>query len=262
MTQTEQKKHQLAIITQTQALIAAGDITGAEYALTNLADAQGDAALMVILDQLPAKDILAIVREYDPSRESIVGMLLTPKQFARAVVIEKQYKDVTRSHLRGMMNAVLFRGDAEMADTIDFLTHIGDLEGGSSALADYFSDTWARLEAFARTGHFDAAEEDGAMLSEAALYNNAYTRAQLDLDEVSDRDWMQLAYILRYQLPDLFIETLLVLRAKVRAFENGHTMDSFSNDNHHLQDHAIETSSTDRGKATPVARDSDDELAI
>jgi hypothetical protein len=33
--------------------------------------------------------------------------------FARAVVIEKQYKDLSRTHLRGMMNAVIFRDDAD-----------------------------------------------------------------------------------------------------------------------------------------------------
>jgi len=28
-------------------------------------------------------------------------------------VIEKQYKDLTRTHLRGMMNSVIFREDAD-----------------------------------------------------------------------------------------------------------------------------------------------------
>ena len=42
----------LALITKTQSLIAAGDIAGAESALTELADTEGDSALMVVLDQL------------------------------------------------------------------------------------------------------------------------------------------------------------------------------------------------------------------
>ena len=89
----------LALITKTQTLIAAGDITGAEGALVELADAEGDAALMVVLEQLPAKDVLAIIREYDNSKESVINLLVTPEQFARAVVIEKQSKDLTRAHL-------------------------------------------------------------------------------------------------------------------------------------------------------------------
>ena len=135
----------LALIEKTQTLIAAGDIVGAEYALVELADTEGDAALMVVLELLPPKDILAVIREYDNSKESVVNLLVTPEQFARAVVIEKQYKDLTRTHLRGMVNAIIFREDA---DPLEFLNAIGDLDGGSEALADYFTEKWARSEPF------------------------------------------------------------------------------------------------------------------
>ena len=74
---TEQTSSQLALITKTQALIAAGDIVGAEYALVELADAEGDQALMVVLEQLPPKDILAVMREYDNSKESVVNLLVS-----------------------------------------------------------------------------------------------------------------------------------------------------------------------------------------
>ena len=133
---------QLALITKTQSLIASGDIVGAEHALVELADTEGDHALLVVLEQLPAKDILAVIREYDNSKESVVNLLVTPTMFARAVVIEKQYKDLTRTHLRGMVNSIVFR---DGADPLEFLNAIGDLEGGSEALADYFSEKWSRI---------------------------------------------------------------------------------------------------------------------
>ncbi len=249
---------QLALIEKTQALIAAGDIVGAESVLSELADNEGDGALMVVLEQLPPKDILAVIREYDDSKESIVNLLITPQQFAHAVVIEKQYKDLTRTHLRGMMNSVIFREDA---DAVEFLTAIGDLEGGSEALADYFTEKWSRIEAFTRSGTFDTVEDDGEILSEQALYQSAYVRPKLDLDEVADQDWMQMAWLLRYELPDLFIEMLLVLRAKARAFDLGLEDD----DEVHVEeedDGKVETGDTDRGKATPAARDDDEESAI
>ena len=122
----------LALIEKTQSLIACGDIVGAEAALVELADAEGDRALMVVLAQLPPKDILAVIREYDSSKDSVINLLITPQQFARAVVIEKQYKDLTRTHLRGMVNSVIFR---DGADPVEFLNAIGDLEGGAEALA-------------------------------------------------------------------------------------------------------------------------------
>ncbi len=252
---TEQSSSQLALITKTQALIAAGDIVGAEHALVELADAEGDQALMVILEQLPPKDILAVMREYDNSKESVVNLLVSPKQFARAVVIEKQYKDLSRTHLRGMMNAILFREDA---DTEEFLTAIGDLEGGSEALADYFSEKWSRIEAFARSGVFDTMEDDGEMLSEQALYANAYVKPRVEEDEIADQDWMQLAWILRHRLPDLFIEMLIVLRAKAKAYDAGLGEEQESDED----DGKVETGDTDRGKATPAALEDDEESAI
>jgi hypothetical protein len=244
----------LALIEKTQSLIAAGDIVGAEFALVELADREGDGALMEVLAQLPPKDVLAVIREYDNSKSSIINLMLTPEQFARAVVIEKQYRDLTRSHLRGMMNSVIFR---DGADPLEFLSAIGDLEGGSEALADYFEEKWSRIEAFARTGTFETVEDDGEMISEDELRATAYARPRLDEDEVADSDWMQLAWLLRYQNPDLFIEMLLVLRAKARAFALGLDEEDLEDD-----DGKVETGDTDRGKATPAAIDPDEESAI
>lgn len=251
--------NQLALIAKTQALIAAGDIVGAESALVELADAEGDRALMVVLEQLPPKDILAVIREYDNSKESVVNLLVSPEQFARAVVIEKQYKDLTRTHLRGMVNAIIFR---DGADPLDFLGAIGDLEGGSEAMADYFSEKWARIEAFARTGTFDAADDDGEILSDTALLNSAYVKPRLEEDEVADQDWMQLAWLLRYQLPDLFIETVMVMRAKARAHDLGLGDEEGADDGAEPDDGKVETGDTDRGKATPAVLESDEESAI
>jgi len=245
----------LALIAKTQSLIASGDIVAAEAALVELADTEGDQALMVVLEQLPPKDILAVIREYDNSKESVINLLVSPEQFARAVVIEKQYKDLTRTHLRGMMNAIIFREDA---DPIEFLTAMGDLEGGAEALADYFSEKWSRVEAFARTGTFETVEDDGDILSESALLGSAYIKPRVEEDEVADQDWMQLAWILRHKVPDLFIEMLLVLRAKARAHDLGLSEEEGSDED----DGKVETSATDRGQATPAARDSDEESAI
>ena len=246
----------LALITKTTALIEAGDIVGAESALAELADAEGDNALMVVLDQLPAKDLLAVMREYDDSKASVVNLLVTPDQFARAMVLEKKYKDLSHTHLRSMVNSVIFRDDG---DPLEFLTAIGDLEGGSEALANYFEEKWSRIEAFARTGHFDTVEDDGAMLSDDALLASLYVRPHIEQDEIADRDWMQLAWLLRYECRDLFIETLLVLRAKAQAFHSG------QGEGEELEedgDVKFEISETDRGKATPAARTSDEESAI
>ncbi len=245
----------LALIERTRSLIAAGDISGAESALTELADTDGDGALVVVLEQLAPKDILAVIREYDQSRESIINLLVTPSQFARALVIEKQYKDLSHTHLRGMVNSVVFRDEA---DPVEFLNAIANLEGGSEAIANYFADKWSRIEAFARTGTFDTTEEDGEVLSEQALFASAYAKSRIELDEIADQDWMQLAWLLRYECPDLFIEMLLVMRAKAQA----HDLALEQDDALPEDDGKVETGDTDRGHATPAARDDEEESAI
>ena len=75
---------------------------------------------------------------------------------------------------------------------------------------------------------------------------------------------MELAWILRYQNPDLFIEMLTVLRAKARAHAAGleEEDDGSIDSEEEWDDGKVETSDTDRGKATPAARESDEESAI
>jgi hypothetical protein len=82
--------------------------------------------------------------------------------------------------------------------------------------------------------------------------------AKLELEEVADQDWMQMAWLLRYECPDLFIETVMVLRAKARAHDQGQSEEEDAEED----DGKVETGDTDRGKATPAARDDDEESAI
>ncbi len=68
-----------------------------------------------------------------------------------------------------------------------------------------------------------------------------------------------MAWLLRHELPDLFIEMLIVLRAKARAFDLGLDDEEVPEEE---DDGKVETGDTDRGKATPAARDDDEESAI
>jgi hypothetical protein len=79
----------------------------------------------------------------------------------------------------------------------------------------------------------------------------------LQHDEVADQDWMELAWLLRYQCPDLFTEMLLVLRAKASRGE-----DALDEDEEEESDGKVETGDTDRGRITQAAIDPDEESAI
>ncbi|HMV07027.1 MAG TPA: hypothetical protein PKA30_15960, partial [Accumulibacter sp.] len=78
------------VVVKAARLIHAGDIVGAETALASLVETDGDQALVVAMDELPAKDLLAVLRDFDASRESVVNLLVSPEQFARAVVLERR----------------------------------------------------------------------------------------------------------------------------------------------------------------------------
>ena len=141
----------LALIAKTQSLIAAGDIVGAESALVELADAEGDGALMVVLEQLPPKDILAVMREYDDSKESVINLLVTPAQFARAVVLIGRDAPLLRQALADTGVALLDAPSMERAvDLANAQAHVGDAVLMSPACAsfDMFRDYAHRAQVF------------------------------------------------------------------------------------------------------------------
>ncbi|WP_025918300.1 hypothetical protein [Herminiimonas sp. CN] len=199
-----------------QSLVRAGDIVGAEHALVALAETEGDRALVVALDDLPPSDLLAIIREYDVSKESVVNLLVTPEQFARAVVLERRYNDLSHEHLRGMINSVIFR---EGCDAGEFLHAIGDTDGGCDALVDYLSDKADRVEHFFQYSTFDLfkyGDESKAKLVDYDLAADPDEHPRLSHEEVNDHDWMELTWTLRYVTPDLFSEVLTMLRTRWR----------------------------------------------
>ncbi len=229
---------------EAQSLIKAGDIAGAEHALANLAETEGDHALVAALDDFPAKDLLAIIREFDASKESLVNLLVTPEQFAQAVVLEKRYADLTHEQLRGMINSVIFR---EGADAAEFLYEIAEVEGGYDALADYLQDRTQMVEHFYRYATFDLYEYGDESRTQAidddllSLTRETETRASaVDRASVEDHDWMEVTYLLRYELPEIFREVLMKLRARYQVYLRNLQNDEFAE--------------------TPVAEEDDDEI--
>ena len=219
--------HQVVLVSSE--MIQAGDIDGAERALVAVADQAGDNALVAVLDDMPPRDLLAIMREFDSSKESVVNMLVTPEQFARAIVLEKKYGDRKGERLRAMINAVIHR-DAESA--VEYLETMVDLEGGCSTLADYFEDRYEELFGFATSGQFlpsfnpeispqtsntwlmEKIEELDHGLSLGDSMEKS--RPLLSRYEISDGDWMETAWLLRYELPDAFEEVLIILRDRIQ----------------------------------------------
>ena len=175
-----------ALIIQASSLIQSGDIVRAEELLTALVETDGDHALVEVLDEMPPKDLLAVIREYDSSKQSILSLLITPDQFARAVVLDRLYGERSHEHLRGMFNAVIFREDA---DANEFIEAIAELEFGYEAIADYLSD---RAEEVVGT-------------------SNALETEDISRAEISDHDWKEVTWLLRHDHPDIYANVLLLL---------------------------------------------------
>lgn len=218
------------VVLKTSQLIIAGDLKGAETALANIADTEGDDALVTVLNDVPPKDLLAVMRGFDGSKQSVVNMVVTPDQFARAVVLEARYRDETHAALHGMMNAVLYRDDDL---TAEYLEAIGEMEGGYEVLANYFGERDDELLAFAISGVFseDFNAEHGhesksiswlnekiEEIDEALHEGNSITgsRPKVSRSEISDRDWMETAWVLRYELSDIFEQVVITLRDRLQ----------------------------------------------
>jgi len=217
------------VVLKSSQLILAGDIVGAEQALVAIADQEGDHALIALLDDIPPKDLLAIMREFDSSKESVINMLVTPEQFARAIILETMYGERTSERLRAMINTVIYRE----ANTVDeYLEAIADLEGGSGTLADYFADRFDEVFSFATTGSFtpqfdpdSVAKTHNTWLMEKIEeidhglgFGNAIEDARplFSRSEIADGDWMETAWVLRYEVPDAFEEVMITLRDRAQ----------------------------------------------
>jgi hypothetical protein len=180
------------VVIEATNLIQSGDLVRAETLLTALVETEGDHALVEVLDEMPSKDLLAVMREYDSSKQSVLSLLITPEQFAKVVVLDRLYKDISNEHLRGMINSVIFREDA---DANEFIAAIAELEFGYETFADYLSDR--------------AEEVVGETF--AALETEDITRS-----EISDHDWKELTWLLRHEHEDIYNIVHGLLKVKLQ----------------------------------------------
>ena len=211
-------------VIKASALIHAGDIVAAESALTELADTDGDHALVTVLDELAPKDLLAIIRVYDSSKPSVVNLLVTPAQFADAVIMERLYAERNRDRLRSMINSVIFRDEVEPDD---FIAALLEKDLGIDVLADYLDERFDEVATFKICGSFNASEDERPPKDEEDDTDDAAREGQYEvprggvsLDEVSDQDWMELTWRLAHHFPDEFVHVFEILSARAAAAED------------------------------------------
>jgi len=204
-------------IIRASALIHAGDISAAESALTELVETEGDNALVVVLDELAPKDLLAIIREYDSSKASVINLLVTPKQFADAIVMERLYAERNRDRLRSMINSVIFREGVEADEFIEALVQ---KNLGLEVLADYLDERFEEVSIFKETGSFVVVDEERTPKDEEddSVREDQFEmpRGGVGLDEVSDSDWMELTWRLAHHFPDEFFHVYQSLATRAR----------------------------------------------
>ena len=215
-----------AIINASQ-LILLGDIVGAEKTLVEIADQQGDTALVQILEDVAPKDLLAIMREYDGAKDSVLNLLVTPEQFARAVVLNKLYGERNNDKLRGMMNGVIYKN----ADTaVDYFAEIYAQDGGVATLGDYFAGHFEEVCNFAMHASFDTtplpflADDGSSDAAEVREFFEVFYSLEHILDkvkwsytraEVADGDWKESIWLLFHELPDAFDHLIGEIQARL-----------------------------------------------
>ncbi|MBL8386480.1 MAG: hypothetical protein JNM90_25575 [Burkholderiales bacterium] len=207
-------------VIKASALIHAGNIAAAESALSELVDTEGDTALVAVLDELAPRDLLAIMREYDAARPSVVNLLVTPRQFAEAVIMERLYAERNRDRLRAMVNSVIFRDDV---DPDEFIAALAEKDLGLEVLADYLDERFDEIAVFKDHGSFVVTEEERVPRDEEddAVRDDQFElpKGGVGLDEVRDGDWMELTWRLAHHHPDEFFHVYQILAARTRAAE-------------------------------------------
>lgn len=207
-------------VVKASALIHAGDISAAESALADLVETEGDTALVTVLDELQPRDLLAILREYDASKPSLVNLLVTPKQFADAVIMERMYAERNRDRLRSMINSVIFRDDVEPDE---FIAALVEKNLGLDVLADYLDERFEEVTIFRNCGSFVVTDEERTPRDEEDDATRedqfAVPKGGVGLDEVTDHDWMELTWRLAHNFPDEFDHVFRILTARSRAAE-------------------------------------------
>lgn len=208
------------VVIKTAALVRAGDIAAAEAALSELVDTEGDHALVEVLDDLAPKDLVAILREYDAARPSVINLVVTPAQFAEAVILERKYGERNHERLRGMINSVVFREDVDAEAFIEALT---DKDLGLEVLADYLEDRYDEVTTFRDCGSFTASDDERPPRDEEEDHVREdqfeVPRGGVKLDEVRDGDWMELTWRLAHGFPDAFFHVSQILAGRNRLVE-------------------------------------------
>jgi hypothetical protein len=206
------------IVKTVSGMVYEGDIESAERALALVADQEGDLALARVIEDMAPRDVVAILREHDSSRISIVGELISPQAFVAAVGLERDYRDRNHDALKGMVNAVVF---ADESRTDEFIVALGASEAGLNALADYCSDRHDEIERFLRNGTFS--HQEGEDVEGVPTSNLDLQLGELDEDsrrdvvplrEVQDHDWRELVWRLRCEHYEIFRDVLEMLRAR------------------------------------------------
>ena len=207
-------------VIKASALIHAGDIAAAESALTALVDTEGDSALVAVLDELNPKDLLAIIREYDSAKPSVINLLVTPAQFADAVIMERMYAERNNDRLRSMINSVIYREDVEAGA---FVAALAEKDLGLEVLADYLDDRFDEVSIFKAFASFVIPDEERTPRDEEedTVREDHFElpRGGVGLDEVQDHDWMELTWLLAHNHPDEFFHVYQSLAARSRLAE-------------------------------------------
>ncbi len=208
------------VVLKASALIHAGDISAAESALVDLVETEGDTALVTVLDELAPKDLLAIIREYDSAKPSVINLLVTPKQFADAVIMERLYAERNRDRLRSLINSVIFRDDV---DPDDFIGALSEKDLGLEVLADYLDERFEEVTIFKNTGSFVVIDEERTPKDEEedTVREDHFQlpKGGVGLDEVTDHDWMELTWRLAHGFPDEFFHVFQSLSSRAKAAE-------------------------------------------
>ena len=200
-----------------------GAVSDANSELEQYADKFGDNSLVEILNELPPHDLIALMRDHDVGKTSVVTVAISPESFVSAIKLEYLYGEDRWDYvfrLRNLMNGIMYRDDQTIDEVLNLLSKDSD---GIRILSDYFSEYYEELLGFVREDSFkmpvewpvNADELKELLDSQVAAAREFESFAcgetvgtRITREEASDGDWMETAWVLAHEYPVMFASLL------------------------------------------------------
>jgi hypothetical protein len=181
-------------------LVQEQNYTGAENLLAEL----GKTALRETIEALPTKDLLAVVRNHDSSKPTVIHGIINPEQFVKILSLEhlinNDHRSEVATHAAGMISAIVLREDESDGFTsANFLEAALQSEGSTNEVIKYLMPQGGIADSDDYLAHKSRLEEMQEYIAKSS---------QNGLEEWPESEWEKILNIAIRDAPEHVLKSL------------------------------------------------------